>query len=440
MKKIKFFSALVAIVLSTYATSDAQTIKTYNGPIEKPKKMISSLWAYETLKNVTYQYYEDEDGARVWHGTFSVPEARAVWGANFYRDVKLSGKYEDGKQVGLWVETDKDQQSNGVISTLKYNFESGKLNGSYSCIIYEGSSAKRQITTSFIDNKFAGSFDLTRDIVGFSVKGQFNEQGLATGEWVVKYQNSNKIQFVRKYTYDNGVAMRIIEIDNSTGEKTVLREASKSEKYGTIIIDGHHYKAMRTDEIDDVRAYIELRSNDVGYNSGLLSIEGLYEGFRKFVPLVNDVAYLPFMGLKNWDYKVEELEAEAKRKVEQEELKAKEESLKLEMEKDDYIFEEVEEMPKFNNGDINTFVKWVYSNLQYPKYAQDNGITGIVIFSFIVESDGTLSNVEILRSPDESLSNEVLRVIKLSPKLTSGVRNGRAVRVKQQAGVRFVGQ
>jgi TonB family protein len=110
------------------------------------------------------------------------------------------------------------------------------------------------------------------------------------------------------------------------------------------------------------------------------------------------------------------------------------------MEKDDYIFEEVEEMPKFNNGDINTFVKWVYSNLQYPKYAQDNGISGIVIFSFIVESDGTLSNVEILRSPDESLSNEVLRVLKLSPKWTSGVRNGRAVRVKQQASVRFVVQ
>ena len=94
-------------------------------------------------------------------------------------------------------------------------------------------------------------------------------------------------------------------------------------------------------------------------------------------------------------------------------------------------------MPTFRGGDLNQFRNWVQGKLRYPQIAQENGISGRVIMSFVIERDGTLTNIEILQSPDRSLSEEATRVVKSSPKWEPGMQRNQAVRVKYTLPVVF---
>ncbi len=89
----------------------------------------------------------------------------------------------------------------------------------------------------------------------------------------------------------------------------------------------------------------------------------------------------------------------------------------------------VEKMPQFEGGDVNAFREWVLKNIVYPPEAEQNNITGRVVVRFIVERDGSPSQIEVLTSPDKSLSDEAIRVISKSPKWTPGEQRGKKVRV-----------
>lgn len=442
MKKVRVISVLIALLVAT--TSMAQTVQTYNGPLKRPRSMIATLQIGETFQNVTYQYYEDADGARVWHGSFSIPKAPAKWISGSLDYVKIVGQYNHGKQSGLWTETKVD--SEGTVSTNKYNFVNGKLNGKYFFQSPNLFQALNRITASFEDNKFAGDFLATSDD-GFSMKGQFNTNGLANGEWVIKYLTRDGIQHIRKYTYENGIATRIIDIDNSTGEKTILREITLS-KYGTIVINNSHYRAIRTDELKDNTNNVGIQRL-IGNNDSEISpliggttrtYDGLFQIFIDKVPLyrwVGELSYQPFMALKNCDYEISNLLAEEERVKAEEKKKEEAAKLRAEMLKDDYVFETVEVSPKFQGADEKAFIKWLYPNIKYPQSALDDGISGIVIVSFIIEQDGTLTNAKIERSPDDSLSEEALRVVRLSPKWEPGMQESRVVRTKLMIPIHF---
>ncbi|MGE0077902.1 MAG: energy transducer TonB [Bacteroidales bacterium] len=99
----------------------------------------------------------------------------------------------------------------------------------------------------------------------------------------------------------------------------------------------------------------------------------------------------------------------------------------------------VEEMPKFGQGGLDEFrTEFVMKKLRYPEVAQSNNIWGCVYVEFVVEKDGSVSNVKSLREIDESLVQEALRVVKESPKWTPGKNNGRPVRVKYVLPINFV--
>ena len=100
-------------------------------------------------------------------------------------------------------------------------------------------------------------------------------------------------------------------------------------------------------------------------------------------------------------------------------------------------FIKVESMPTFQGGDLNGYRNWVQSQLQYPAEAKDKGIMGRVIFSFVVEKDGSVSNFDALQAPDKILVEEVERVFKLTPKWEPGKQNGKAVRVKYTVPIVF---
>lgn len=97
----------------------------------------------------------------------------------------------------------------------------------------------------------------------------------------------------------------------------------------------------------------------------------------------------------------------------------------------DGLYLNAEQMPKFgDNGSLVEFRQWIMMRMRYPKEAQQKRIQGLVVLSFVVGADGTVKDFEILRSPDRSLSDEVIRVMKLSPAWTSGQQDGKPVNVK----------
>ena len=91
--------------------------------------------------------------------------------------------------------------------------------------------------------------------------------------------------------------------------------------------------------------------------------------------------------------------------------------------------EVVEEKPKFQGGDANTFSAWVNKNLQYPEIAKENGVQGRVTLQFTVNTDGSVSDVKVLRGVDSSLDKEAVRIVKMSPKWTPGKQRDRPVKV-----------
>ena len=104
---------------------------------------------------------------------------------------------------------------------------------------------------------------------------------------------------------------------------------------------------------------------------------------------------------------------------------------------DDEPFLIVETMPTFQGGDLNTFRNWVQSNVRFPQIALENGIQGTVVLSFVIEKDGSLTNIQVLRTPDRSLSEEAVRVLEKSPKWTPGKQRNQVVRVKYNLPVVF---
>lgn len=97
-----------------------------------------------------------------------------------------------------------------------------------------------------------------------------------------------------------------------------------------------------------------------------------------------------------------------------------------------------EEMPTFQGGDLNTFRNWVQSRLEYPRMAQENNIQGKVILQFVIERDGTLTNIQEIASPDRSLTEEAIRVLRQSPKWSPGKQRNRPVRVAYILPIDFV--
>ena len=95
----------------------------------------------------------------------------------------------------------------------------------------------------------------------------------------------------------------------------------------------------------------------------------------------------------------------------------------------DEIFVVVEKQPEFPGG-TTALMKFLGDNIKYPVIAQENGIQGRVITNFVVERDGSISDVQVVRGQDPSLDKEAVRVIKTMPKWAPGQQRGKPVRVR----------
>lgn len=108
-----------------------------------------------------------------------------------------------------------------------------------------------------------------------------------------------------------------------------------------------------------------------------------------------------------------------------------------EVTEEDAPFITVSDMPKFQGGGVDVFRTWVQERLVYPVIAQENGIQGRVVLSFVIERDGTLTHAAVIAAPDRSLADEAVRIVKTSPKWTPGSNRGIPARVSYTLPVDF---
>ncbi len=97
----------------------------------------------------------------------------------------------------------------------------------------------------------------------------------------------------------------------------------------------------------------------------------------------------------------------------------------------------VETMPTFRGGDLNVFRNWVNKRTRYPEEAITNKIRGTVFLTFIVEKDGTVSNVTVIKGVHPLLDDEAVKAIASSPKWSPGLQRGQPVRVRFQIPLTF---
>ena len=104
--------------------------------------------------------------------------------------------------------------------------------------------------------------------------------------------------------------------------------------------------------------------------------------------------------------------------------------------KNDMVFDVVEVMPQFPGGQI-AMLKYIMENIKYPEQAMKEGIQGRVTVRFIVEKDGSISDVRPVLSVHPLLNKEAVRVVESMPKWTPGKQNGKPVRVRFNVPVMF---
>ena len=105
-------------------------------------------------------------------------------------------------------------------------------------------------------------------------------------------------------------------------------------------------------------------------------------------------------------------------------------------EEENTVFEYVEQMPSFPGG-TGALMQYLSKNIKYPPFAEENNIQGRVICTFVVERDGSVSDIRIAKSVDPSLDKEAVRVVSAMPRWIPGRQNGQMVRVKYTLPVTF---
>ena len=103
---------------------------------------------------------------------------------------------------------------------------------------------------------------------------------------------------------------------------------------------------------------------------------------------------------------------------------------------DDVIYNDVKQEPLFPGGS-QALQEYIDKNLRYPTFAAEMGIQGSVTLSFVIEKDGSVSNIQVIRSPFEELTKEAIRLVQTMPKWEPGLLDSKPVRVMYKLPITF---
>ena len=215
-------------------------------------------------------------------------------------------------------------------------------------------------------------------------------------------------------------------------------EQSKGEaktQSGTITILGNNDNTkMTTVQIDKAgengEMKVKVNGKDVPYETLKTIPSESIENME--VVKLDGVGTIYITTKDGFETKKQEFE-QKKQEFEQkkQEFEQKKQEFEQKSQQQDMPYIKVEKMPTFRGSNLTLFQTWMQSNVKYPAEAIEKGISGRVIFSFVVEKDGSMSDFTVLASPDKLLSDEVERVFNSAPKAwTAGEENGQKVRVK----------
>ena len=104
--------------------------------------------------------------------------------------------------------------------------------------------------------------------------------------------------------------------------------------------------------------------------------------------------------------------------------------------KNEDVFDIVEQMPEYPGG-MQALFEFLKENIKYPEDAQKQKVEGRVLVKFVVETDGSISNIEVAKNAFPSLDAEAERVVRIMPKWTPGKQKGQVVRVKFMLPINF---
>lgn len=110
--------------------------------------------------------------------------------------------------------------------------------------------------------------------------------------------------------------------------------------------------------------------------------------------------------------------------------------IKIKIVDNDSIYQIVEVMPEFPGG-TEKFMEYLSGNIKYPEEAKEKGISGRVFIQFVVEKDGSVSNVKVAKGIGKECDDEAVRVVKAMPKWKPGLMKGKPVRVNYMLPVNF---
>ncbi len=113
-------------------------------------------------------------------------------------------------------------------------------------------------------------------------------------------------------------------------------------------------------------------------------------------------------------------------------------AMEEEEEEEAEVFFIVEDMPTFQGGSLENFRNYVQESIKYPPIAMENGISGTVYVNFVVNKQGEITAIKIVRGVDPSLDGEVIRALKAAPKWAPGKQRGKPVNVSMAIPVKFI--
>jgi protein TonB len=187
-------------------------------------------------------------------------------------------------------------------------------------------------------------------------------------------------------------------------------------KVSEVLNDGSVIAYTMNDDYDCIKVKITREPNTFYYDdqiidvpTGSLIIVGTYRHYSSTYPVV---------------------------KIPKQEIKEVTPTKNSKISKSKKIYDVVDEMPVFPGGN-GALLEYLATHVKYPVVAQENGVQGRVIVSFVVECDGSIADVRVERSVDPSLDREAIRVVSSMPRWSPGKLNGYIVRVKYSVPVAF---
>ena len=250
-----------------------------------------------------------------------------------------------------------------------------------------------------------------------------------------EFEKNDKKAYVEMQKQFAEMQKQFTEMQNHYGEldsvrakrMALIKEYSKNGhanirlEGGKIYLDGKLTSAEKLEKyFAENKKLINIKVADDKSGEALAKVKGLARQNQILTINYEQVRFLPA------EESINQVNESASRAAE-----AVPNSQSSESQQKDLAYVKVQKMPTFQGGEWNKFINWFQANVKYPKDALDAKVEGRVIFSFVVEKDGSLSEFDVLRAPNKSLAEEAERVFKASPKdWTAGEQNGNKVRVK----------